>query len=402
MVRTEGVGWHIPVPSVYLDQWVWIRFARVVRGVSNQPGDAAVLQAVMAASTRGVAFPLSATHYKETLRIADPRQRDDLASVMASVSHMRTLRRQTDLVRHQLLVAMHEMVGRPTFRPRPLEVLGLGASWAFRGIRGQLRVLGPDGTVQDVDAGWIRHATQHLEKRTLAGPGDNDIGALRRGGYVSPRELEERPGNRVAWEEEYARMLQSESPSRAELRVWLLARELQHEYVDPLTSLLQEYRLTFADIAGKSGEESTRHRAVAFAERVPTLRISADMKLEMFRNPSRPWTINMVRDIDAVSVALPYCRAVVADRDAVALLRRSDAPARHGSVILHNLAELPEVLDDLAVEAARQRDVDHTGWNVVGPGSGFRCDQPPPLDRTGLPPGAVVRLCGPMGPLSAP
>ena len=55
-------------PTVYMDQWVWIRLAQASKGRPQDPKDNAVLEAVRAASEAGVSFPLSATHYVETLR----------------------------------------------------------------------------------------------------------------------------------------------------------------------------------------------------------------------------------------------------------------------------------------------------------------------------------------------
>ena len=67
-------------------------------------------QALVDAANAGVAFPLSGTHYIETQAIKDPRQRSDIANVMASISHFRTIRRRRDLLRNQLLIAMHEQL----------------------------------------------------------------------------------------------------------------------------------------------------------------------------------------------------------------------------------------------------------------------------------------------------
>lgn len=401
---TIGNGRQQPSPpAVYLDQWVWIRFARVMRGDPALPGDGRVLDAVRSAADSGVAFPLSATHYEETLRITDPRQRLDLARVMAPVSRMQTLRRQSDLVRHQLLVAMHETLGRPAFRPAPVRVLGRGVAWAFQGVIAQLRVVDPEGKIQDADPAWLRAASQYFEAQALAGPPDDAVEGLRQVGYVAPRELEERPGNRLAWEQAFAERVADESPSRAELRHWLLGRELIHEYLDMLTRILVDYRLTFASIAGGGAGKSSTRRAVAFAERVPTLRIAVDMKLEVFRNRARTWNYNMVRDIDAISLALPYCRAVVADRDAVDLARRSEAPRQYGTAMLHDLAALPEVLDDLVTEASSSgHDPWVDPWNDVGPGVGFHVGSLARLRATHLAEGSAVRFFGPEGSLHPP
>ena len=95
-------------PTVYLDQWVWIRLACAALGKPKAPGDPKLLHALVDAAEAGVAFPLSGTHYIETQAIKDPRQRSDIANVMASISHFRTIRRRRDLLRNQLLIAMHE------------------------------------------------------------------------------------------------------------------------------------------------------------------------------------------------------------------------------------------------------------------------------------------------------
>ena len=65
---------------------------------------------------------------------------------------------------------------------------------------------------------------------------------------------------------------------------------------------------------------------VAFADAIPSLRIAVDLKVELFRNPAKPWSMNAIHDIDALSMAVPYCHVVVPDREmarlAVTLRRR--------------------------------------------------------------------------------
>ncbi|GAA1040113.1 hypothetical protein GCM10009566_28740 [Streptomyces murinus] len=104
-------------------------------GAPREASDTAVLTAVRDASAAGVLFPLSATHYMEIGKITDPRQRSDVARIMASVSHCRTMRSCRVLLRHQMLHAMHVSFGRPAFRPSPPRVLGIGAAWALVGER---------------------------------------------------------------------------------------------------------------------------------------------------------------------------------------------------------------------------------------------------------------------------
>lgn len=383
---------HTPLPAVYLDQWVWIRLARAHRGRPARPADVDVLAAIRKASANGVAFPLSATHYHETLKITDPRQRRDLVEVMAPISAVRTIRSQSDLLRHQFLTALHETAGRPAIRPAPVRVLGLGMQWAFRGVPARFQVVDAEGrVVEEVDRAWLRHLNQHGEAELLGGPPDEELPALEALGYVSPKELDSQPGSRLAWEELLVGRLANRRLSREELRVLLLARELTHEYLDLLNRLLAEYRLTFGGLVAGGDPVKVRQRAVALVERVPTLRIAAEMKVEMFHDRGRSWTWNMVNDIDALSIAIPYCRLVITDRDAAGIARRTGADLRHGTTVISDLDALPELLDDLQVEA-RAFSGDPTGWDEVGPGEGFRLDRPPAIQQTGTPPGASVRL----------
>lgn len=375
-------------PSVYLDEWVWIRLARANAGNPVAPSDTDLLRALEAAAEEGVAFPLSATHYEETIRIHDPALRREIARAMAPIAMGRTLRKQSDLVRHQLLVALHETIGRPAFRPAMPRVLGIGVHWAFGGTEGFMTAVDAHGNKLDaVDPNWHRRLNQYAEFELMAGPADAQIPDLQKLGYVEPRFFETSQGNRLAWEKSYIEQA-AKMKSRVELRVALFARELTHEYGVTLQTILNEYHLSVSSIVNGSRGNS-RAQMMAFSERVPTMHIAVDMKLELFRNTNRTWSWNMLRDIDALSIAVPYCHVAVGDRDAVHLLRRSGAPDRYGTTVTANLGELPDLLIDLSA-LARTIDSDPSDWSNVGPGIGFSTEMPGPL--VGLPEGADIRL----------
>lgn len=169
-------------PTAYLDQWVWIRLARAASGQPDAPGDPELLKALIDAANAGVAFPLSWIHYIETQWIRNPRQRRDVANVMASISHFRTIRSRRDLLRNQLLIAMHEQFGRPTFRPERIDPLGIGVHWALQGVEKVLQVHDADGNIINIDQ-FPREmrirATQGFEYQVVAGPHDEEARLLR-------------------------------------------------------------------------------------------------------------------------------------------------------------------------------------------------------------------------------
>ena len=365
---------------MYLDQWVWIRLARAANGEPREDSDPQVLAAVQEAAENGVAFPLSATHYIETSKITNPRNRHDVARTMASISHCRTLRARKVLLRHQMLHAMHLAFGRPAFRPQAPDVLGTGFRWAFDGEPGPLVLRGPDGLVDpatiDGMPEFLRKANQLAELMILAGPSDAEVGILRQQYGFRPEAMIEVEASRLEWESSYVDVLANHPASRAELRVRLQARELLHEHLAMYTALTSEYRINLSREVGYNPHRPnvSRRRMVSFADTIPSLRIAVDLKVELFRNATKPWTMNAIHDIDALSMAVPYCHIVVPDREMTSLLSRSGTGPRHGTRIITTLSELPDALPELA-EQARNAPGDRTGWDWAGQWDGYCLDR---------------------------
>jgi hypothetical protein len=223
---------------------------------------------------------------------------------------------------------------------------------------------------------WLRRANQYAEFLLLAGPADDQVEELRKQGY-RPETAEASSQSRLEWERLYVGLLKDDPVSRTELRVRVMARELIHEHLNLFNELTAEYRVPINRAFGIDPAKPGSGRAgiVAFADRIPSMRIAVDMKVEMFRNAQRGWQVNDLHDIDALSLAVPYCHLILSDRDAVDRLRRTGADARHGTEVLSSLADLPAALGRL-VALANDCNGDPTGWDVVGPGQGFTTEPP--------------------------
>jgi hypothetical protein len=83
--------------------------------------------------------------------------------------------------------------------------------------------------------------------------------------------------------------------------------------------------------------------------------------------------MNAIHDIDALSMAVPYCHVVVPDREMTNLLSRSCAGPRHGTKIITTLSQLPDALPELA-EQAQYAPGDRTGWDWAGRWDGYCLD----------------------------
>lgn len=177
--------------------------------------------------------------------------------------------------------------------------------------------------------------------------------------------------SRLDWELAYAEIIDIEPVDRTEMRVQLVARELIHEHLDLFNEVMNEYGLDIGRLLrpAPNAQASTRADMMRFSDMLPTLRIAAEMKVEQFRNPQRTWTTNMLYDIDAASLAIPYCHVVVLDSDAADMAKRTRADLRHGTVILSRMREIPTALDSLVDVAATITD--KSGWDEVGPAADF-------------------------------
>lgn len=372
----QTVALHTGRSSVYLDQWVWSRLAAAARGRPRGRDDLDVLSIIRIASAAGVVFPLSATHYIETTAVTEIAQRIALSEVMAGVSHMRTLMSRHLLLRHQILSAMHVALGRPTFRPPRVEALGTGVYWAFGG---EVRAITAQFPKQLLDAGakapppeLLCRMTQWAEIQFLCGPRDEDVEKLRRQYGYRPETAKESATMRLEWEQIFGDLLEDDPVSRSELRVRIQARELIHEHLELLTELFDSYGMSINKaFGGRPGVVgSARPGLIKFGDSIPSLRIAVDMKADLFRDQQRTWKVNDLHDIDALSLAIPYCDVVVADKAAVHSVHNAKADVRCGTKVTQNLSDLIDLLPEL-IARAELLGGDRTGWDWCSPGVGF-------------------------------
>ena len=372
---TPEIDLHSSRPSVFLDRWVWIRLARALNGSPKEPDDAKVLEAVRQAGLAGVAFPITSAFYIEGLGTGSERHRTDLARTIATLAYCRSIRAWRVLVRHQLLLAMHNHFGLPAFRPTAPEPLGVGIFWALLGDQVAPGIWNEHGQVDPSilpgGRSTIRKMAQFADLDFLTGARDADLEDLRKRGY-RPEVTIEAGKDRLTWEQTYEGILaDNDKVSNDELRIRIQARELMHDHLDLFVTTLHEYGLSLSQLGFDSAKQpDTRNMISAFADSIPTLRIAVDLKQHLFRDSSRPWKINDLYDIDAISLALPYCHAILVDGMMTDFLGRSSIARYSGTRVLRRLTDLLDVLPDLSAQAAILGG-DPTGWDWAGPGEGF-------------------------------
>jgi len=326
----------------YLDLNHWIGLSRANAGRADGERYVEALAACRAAKRSGAAvFPISDAHYVEMAKIRSESQRAHLAEVMWELSGLTTILSRPSIMRMELDRSLSDLVGPTDGLLAPLPLLGFGSAWAFGRVGWRLRSDEEDLTDElDGDAlARFRLLTTTAERRILAGPKDDEIPALKEKGwdpYAGLRVAEQR-----ALEEAEQAKRFDDGPKwrRGRIRDVILARELVIELFDMLFDALTWRSLGFEFL------EADRDRARRLVRSMPSSEVSTELKRAAHRNRQTRWRSNDIIDIDAMSLAVPYCDVVVTEQHRANQLRSAHFDDRMNTVILDAPQLLPGILE---------------------------------------------------------
>jgi hypothetical protein len=336
---------------IYLDQEDWVHLAQADTGHPDGPRYTAALQAARDAQAAGTAiFPLSLTHYSETLKITSAKRRGDLARVMEQLSGFTTLpaRRLTAL--YELDAALAPAIGIPASALPPTDLLGRGFRWA-QYVPAVPRIVGPDG--QD-GTELLRQklgpeATDRLmaafdlltERIMLTGPADDDLPKLRALGY-DPAAIAQAAQDRADNEAAFSAIVPDRVRRHAtDLLDRVLARELNDpDMVRAWKDLADAYGMRVFDALPEHDPAAAR----TLTRSMPGAEVAAVLKTTRYRDATRRWTSNDMFDIDALTVAVPYCDIVGTDNAQAHALTATGLANRMGTTIMRSVTELSDHL----------------------------------------------------------
>ena len=332
---------------VYLDLNHWISLAQASVGHSQGHSFVRALHACRAARSAGTAaFVLSGTHYFESSKIKDPAHRRALADVMEELTDFATLVSRVVVMELELTAMLDRFAREPSPLPM-IALIGRGVRHAF-GLQSGLKIMGPSGDETDqvrkrmgakAFDDFVAQANLGLEQSLLRGPTDEEVEGLRKEGW-NPEATIEVAETRAAHERELRLRLDSDNRwRRGRLRDVVAARELTTEFRDMFPRALTERGLTQADVL------QDRQSARAFVRRMPSTEVAIELKTAWHRNRDKEWTRNDIQDIDAMSLAVPYCDIVVTDKACHHALVAARLGKRMHTALLRNLGDLPSTLD---------------------------------------------------------
>jgi hypothetical protein len=337
---------------VYLDQAQWIYLAQAATGHQNGAKARPSLEALRALKANGsIICPLSLIHLMET-SASTPRQRADLASVMEELSSFACLLPRSGVMLLELEAVLDEV--RPRSRGyAPIPLIGNGTMFAC-GKSGRFNVYDSDGRLitDEVRSSFpggpdefdriMAQAHIDLDRGVLRGPQDAAEEARLIAYGWNPRTAAVIGDERAKQEQEQAVRLSDRTlvPGdrtdyrRARVRDVVRTRHVVLELMEAVNDGLGARGLEIEDVW--SSVDASRR----VVDAMPSGDVAVSLLTEYHRNPNIAWKRNHIFDIDALSVAVPYCDAVVADEDAVDKLRRSGVAERLGTPVFTSLAEL--------------------------------------------------------------
>lgn len=335
------------VNVVYLDLNHWIYLAQAFVGHSKGSAFTKALEACRAARAADTAvFVLSGSHYHEMLKIEDPAQRRDIADVMEELTDFAALVSRVVVMELELTAMLDPLAKEPSPLPK-IPLIGRGV-WRTAGLQGGLKIMGPSGDETDqarermgaeaFDA-FVAQANLLFERSALRGPADDEVEGLRAQGW-NPEPVTQVAERRADRERDLSLQLNDGGPwRRGRLRDVVSGRELVNEFENILPRALAERGLALSDVIRDQGS------ARAFIRAMPSTEVSIELKTAWHRNRDKQWTANDIYDIDAMSLAVPYCDIVVTEKACHHALEAARLGERMHTALLRNLEDLPSTLD---------------------------------------------------------
>jgi hypothetical protein len=329
--------------TIYLDLNHWYTLAEARAGHPRRASHVSVLQQLLELVERGLAVtPLSAVHYMEITENPRDAQRREVGNVMAEISRFCTLASATRFLQEELDTALKARFGRPV-EIRSTPRIGTGVGFAF-GKPSRLQLTGdPEALAQlrnqPKGAEWVatveQEANAYAERVFISGPPNAARPTIP--GY------DPYAARRTA-DSELERVKHVVEGLRADKRLYrrlddvLFAQEIVVDLMDVLNDAMSYARIR------QDEWPAERKTLTDFLLSLPSRRVSVAIKRRYLQDLTRKWTVSDVRDISAMSFAVPYCAVVVTDMAVCDALTRAGLDKAFDTVVLNDLDALAAYL----------------------------------------------------------
>ncbi len=260
-------------------------------------------------------FPLSVVHYMELAENPRDHQRQRAADAMMKLSREPvTIAPLSKIIDEELSQELHRRLRRPMF-PIKVKKFGVGAGFAALGEPRQLRLIGGTAedrlqlaarmgtTVKDLE----REANTRAEYMFLAGPSAGERVQIPGYDPYAARGIADRELDSFNVMVNTLRTMPEYGSRPLDL---ICARQLSFDIIDNYTRALISAGYT------KSSPWHSKEDLTDFLMSLPSRRVASLIQFHYLQDIHRNWSINDLRDITALSMAIPYCDIVVTDKKA--------------------------------------------------------------------------------------
>jgi len=277
---------------VYLDLGLWYALGEANAGHPRQATHTDILAKLAAHAQSGdLRFPLSAVHYMELTENPRDNQRQEAARVMAALSRFVTMAPIGRIIDEELARSLNQRYGRPAF---PIKVPKFGVGWRYAfgetldpeeeitELKEYLMLEGPPQKIRAQIPNYDAYSGRRIADSELAGF-NVILNTLR-----TDPDIAERPLDAICM------------------------RQLYFDIVDNFTRALMSAGFVQTWPRGLRDKDSLTD----FLMSLPSRRATAMIQFHYLKDVNRDWNINDLRDVLALSAAIPYCDVVVTDRKA--------------------------------------------------------------------------------------
>jgi hypothetical protein len=320
---------------LYLDQFAWVGLARAAHGRSSATVAAhEALEVLRFGVANGlVSCPLSSHHYMETLLRRDGGSRHRLGETMAELSRFDAIAPSTEVVPAELDAALHARFEKPS-DPKPLRVFGSGVAFAFGEGFPRYRVPANVSMTKQERLSFEVVANQVLQMAALKGPPAGvPVPGMTENNYY--RNFGEKY---VVAEKRLADGF-IEHAAQAKVPDWVTASVLA-DILDPFNKALARAKITAAESQPFESAQGLTDLLMSLPSRV----VVYELRRQRHRNPQTNWEANDLDDLEAMSVAIPYCDVVVTEKQWCHFARPANLGERFGTRIVSALSDLPREL----------------------------------------------------------
>jgi hypothetical protein len=324
--------------TVYLDLNHWYALGAALVGRPEQPAHAVVLEKLKAQVEQGrLVFPLSAVHYMELTENPRDDQRREAADAMDLLSRYVTIASIGKIVDEELATELNRRFGRPAF-PVKAAKFGVGVGFAL-GQEKHLRLSKvPVEQLPAIEAklglpisDFEAAINTLFEYSMLISPSSERAQIP---GY-DPYSARRAADNELETFEIMQQTLRTHPDISKRPLDAICARQLAGEILDNYTRALISGGWT------RSSPLRSKEDLTDFLMHLPSRRVAAMIQFHYLQDVNRKWTINDLRDIHALSVAIPHCDVVVTDKKAWdAAANRAKLDKEFDTVILCRLTDL--------------------------------------------------------------